>query len=88
MLNERHVISENTFVEIVVWRILSPVEGSQHSFKYRLALIVNGECVLRFDNERGQGDHKHLGKDRIPYEFSTAQALINDFWKDVDQWRF
>jgi len=48
---------------------------------------VNGSCVLRYDNEVDKGDHKHLGEHEIPYIITTPQALLNDFWKDVDNWR-
>jgi hypothetical protein len=48
---ERHVLAENAFVEIVVWRVPRSLRGSTHRFKYRLALVVAGECVLRYDNE-------------------------------------
>jgi hypothetical protein len=87
MLNERHIISEYAFVEMVVWRLPSPLSGSQHSFKYHLALVVNGKCLIRYDNEVGKGDHKHEGEEEIPYLFTTPQALLNDFWNDVDNWR-
>ena len=63
MLNERHTISEDAFVEMVVWRLPAPLSGSRHDFKYRLALVVNGCCVLRYDNEAGKGDHKHMGEE-------------------------
>ena len=87
MLNERHAISEDTFVEMVVWRLPLPAPGSQHGFKYRLALVVNSRCVLRYDNEQGKGDHKHVGEDEIPYIFTTAQSLLDDFWNDAENWR-
>ena len=87
LLSQRQPISENAFVEMVVWRVPSPISGSTHGFKYRLALVVNGSCVLRYDNEVGKGDHKHLGEHEISYVFTTPQALLNDFWKDVDNWR-
>jgi hypothetical protein len=87
MLNERHIFSENAFAEIVVWRVSSPVSGSHHGFRYRLAFVVDGRCVLRYDNETGKGDHKHVGEDEIPYFFTTSQTLLNDFWNDVDKWR-
>ena len=87
VLNERHIVSENAFVEMVVWRLPSPLSGSQHGFKYRLALVDDGECLIRYDNEAGKGDHKHEGEEEIPYLFTTPQALLNDFWKDVDNWR-
>lgn len=88
MLNERHTLSENVFVEMVVWRLPLPLSGSLHSFKYRLALVVNGTCVLRYDNESGKGDHKHVVQNEIPYNFTTPKALLNDFWNDVDTRRY
>jgi hypothetical protein len=87
MLNERHTHAETAFVEMVVWRLPAPLAASGHAFKYRLALVVNGTCVLRYDNEAGKGDHKHLGEKEIPYRFISPQALLEDFWHDVDNWR-
>jgi Family of unknown function (DUF6516) len=74
-------------VELVVWRVPSPVRGSAHRFKYRLALVVEGLCGLRYDNEAGKGDHKHLGEEQIAYTFTTPAQLLADFWDDVDRWR-
>ncbi len=88
MLNERHILTENVFVEMVVWLLSSPLSKSLHGFKYWLALVVNGICVLRYDNEAGKGDHKHTGEKEIPYIFTTPKALLEDFWNDVDNWRF
>lgn len=87
MLNERHIVSEKAFVEMVVWRLSAPAMGSRHVFKYRLALVVEGRCVLRYDNEQGKGDHKHVHGEEILYVFTTPQALLDDFWNDVDNWR-
>jgi uncharacterized protein DUF6516 len=87
MLSERHTISEISFVEMVVWQLPSPVSGSSHSFKYRLALVVRGICVLRYDNEAGKGDHKHKGEEETTYQFTSPQTLLNDFWHEVDNWR-
>ena len=73
--------------EIVVWRVPRRVKGSTHSFKYRMALVIAGECVLRYDNETGKGDHRHVGDIEMPYSFSTYEKLLADFWADVDKWR-
>jgi len=32
-------------------------------------------------------DHNHVDDDEIPYKFTTPQALLDDFWNDVDNWR-
>jgi hypothetical protein len=87
LLHERRVVAEGAFVELVVWQVPSPVAGSSHDFKYRLALVVNGVCVLSYDNEAGKGDHKHIGEREVPYSFTTPAQLLADFWDDVDNWR-
>ena len=87
LADERHVLAEDAFAEIVMWRVPRPVKGSTHRFKYRLALIVAGECVLRYDNETGKGDHRHVGVDETAYVFSGYEQLLADFWADVDSWR-
>ena len=88
LLDERHVVAANAFVELVVWRLGTRLPGGGHDFKYRLALVVDGRCVLRYDNESGKGDHRHFGKKESPYAFTTAQRLPDDFWNEVDRWRF
>ena len=37
------------------------MRGSTHDYKYALAYVVAGQCVIRYDNEAGKGDHKHFG---------------------------
>ena len=60
--------------------------GSDHGIKYRLALISNEVCVLRYDNERGKGDHKHIGEGEVPYRFVDFETLLADFISDVRRW--
>lgn len=38
----RRVINETAFFEVVLWHLPEPVPGSVHSFKYRLALVIEG----------------------------------------------
>lgn len=87
LFDERHILATNAFVELVVWRVVEPVKGSRHGFKYRLALVVDGECVIRYDNESGKGDHRHVGEEESSYRFSSPENLLADFWKAVDEWR-
>lgn len=87
VLKERHVISEASFVEMVVWRLPAPLAKSSHDFKYRLALVADGVCVLRYDNEVGKGDHKHYHDEEMVYQFISPQLLLRDFWDEVDKWR-
>ena len=85
LLDERHVLGESAFAELVVWRVTAPVRGSEHEFRYRLALVVDGACVLRYDNEAGKGDHRHVDDKEHEYRFRSAEQLLVDFWKDVEE---
>ena len=87
LYRERLAIDVNRFVEMVVWQLEAPLKGSGHCYKYRLALVINGVCVLRYDNESGKGDHRHLGNEEQVYTFTSPQNLLADFWQDVDTWR-
>ncbi len=84
LLRRRVPITEVTFIELIAWRLPTPLKCSTHHFKYRFAYVVNDVCVLRYDNERGKGDHRHVGDIEKPYRFSDLATLIADFTKDVE----
>jgi hypothetical protein len=87
LVQERYILAEDAFAEIVIGRVPQALKGSSHRFKYRLALVVAGQCVLRYDNEAGKGDHRHAGDFESTYSFSSYEKLLADFWADVDAWR-
>lgn len=87
LLSYRQRLTETLFKEVRVWRLPRPLPGSGHPFKYSMALVNNGKCVLRYDNERGKGDHRHVGNDEQPLEFVTLTQLLIDFDGDIRRWR-
>ena len=86
LICRRTTVSETAFADVVVWRVPPPVLGSRHLFKYRLAFVVNGECVLRYDNETGKGDHRHVGSHEESYAFSSPRQLMVDFFDEITRW--
>ena len=52
----------------------------------RLAYLVAGRCVLRYDNEAGKGDHKHLEGTAARYAFSALEKLIAEFQREIRRW--
>jgi hypothetical protein len=50
-------------------------------FKYR---AVNGMRAVGFDNERGKGDHCHVGGHTRAYTFVSVEQLVEDFIAAVD----
>ena len=81
-MNEQQLL---TYYELL-WRGPKPVEGSSHIFKYRLVYVVDGVCVLRYDNESGKGDHRYINNKERAYKFSTPDQLITDFQHDIARW--
>ena len=86
LIRRRVVLAEDAFAEVTIWRVSQPVSPSRHGFKYRLAYVVASQCVLRYDNERGKGDHRHVGTVEAPYVFSTPDQLMADFNADIGRW--
>jgi hypothetical protein len=87
LIRRRWIVSDHAFAEMVVWGLPEPLEGSSYSFKYRLAFVVNSECVLRYDNEAGKGDHRHLAGRERAYKFVSPRQLASDFFADIERYR-
>ena len=86
LVRTRIAFSETAFAELVLWQVPKPVGGSTHEFKYRLAYVVGGVCVVRYDNEVGKGDHRHFNGKESAYTFKTPDKLIADFQRDIARW--
>ena len=83
LLDSRIVYSETSFAELVIWQLPAALPGSRHRHKYRLAFVVNGDCVIRYDNESGKGDHRHTGAHERSYVFVDVDKLLADFQHDI-----
>ena len=86
LLRTRIAYSETAFAELVLWQVPKPMAGSTHRYKYRLAYVVDGVCVVRYDNEVGKGDHRHIDGKESAYTFKTPDKLVADFQRDIARW--
>ncbi len=77
----------NGRIEGVIWRVPEPVPPTQHGYKYRLVYVVGGTRIVGYDNERGKGDHRHIGAREMPYRFVDVPTLLKDFLKDAEEAR-
>ena len=87
LLHEKVVLSDESIIEIVVWRLPRPASDRPHGFKYRLYYGRRGVCLVRYDNETGKGDHRHVASKEMPYVFVSADKLLDDFLADVATWK-
>jgi Family of unknown function (DUF6516) len=74
---------DGAIVEMVLWRVPSPVQPSTHGLKYSLFYGRPGIRQVGYDNERGKGDHRHYLDVEESYTFNSVEKLIADFWSDV-----
>ena len=72
-------------VETVIWELTGTSPNRPHNLKYRLYCGRNGECIVRYDNETGKGDHRHYGTREESYLFITFSKLTEDFLADVER---
>jgi hypothetical protein len=82
----KEVRDDGAIVEVVIWELSEPLPPSTHRYKYRLYFGAAGECRVRYDNERGKGDHRHRGQREEGYAFTTLAQLLADFERDVNDW--
>ncbi len=83
----KDVRSDGSIVEVVVWELPEPLSPSTHHYKYRLFFGVGDVSRVRYDNERGKGDHRHIGEKEEDYNFTTVDQLLDDFERDIANWR-
>ena len=86
IIRDRIEYADDVVAHVTVWQVPQPVPGSMHVYKYRLAYVVDGKCVLRYDNESGKGDHRHMGSVESAYGFRSLAQLLDDFSADIERW--
>ncbi|RUM87419.1 MAG: hypothetical protein DSZ23_05855 [Thermodesulfatator sp.] len=74
--------------EMVIWQLPQESPDRPHGLKYRLYYgDPKGRCLVRYDNETGKGDHRHLKGQEESYHFQTVEKLVADFQRDIDHFR-
>ncbi len=84
VLRRRVAFEDGSFVALRAWSVPSPVPPSRHDYKYSMVYIVEGKRVIGYDNERGKGDHRHIGDTEVSYTFFTLERLLDDFASEVE----
>lgn len=85
--HDKQVLPDGSIVEMKIWEIPKPAQGSKHRLKYSLFYGRPGLRIVGYDNEPGKGDHRHIEGQELPYSFGTPERLIEDFLADVRRLR-
>jgi hypothetical protein len=80
------IYQDGSIREMVIWHLPTPTPERPHGLKYRLFYgNAKGECLVRYDNETGKGDHRHtIEGEEEPYTFINVETLVADFQRDID----
>jgi hypothetical protein len=88
VLHYRRDLPDGDIIQVVVWLLSTPLPGSAHLYKYRLHYQkADGSDYVRYDNERGKGDHRHISGMEEPSQFESVKKLAQDFYTTIDQTR-
>lgn len=85
IFHDKAVLADGSIVEMTIWQLPQASSERPHALKYSLYYGRDGQRIVGYDNERGKGDHKHLGNKETRYRFVSVEKLVADFLSDVDK---
>ena len=85
---EKFIYMDGSIREMVLWQLAEKSSDKPHGLKYRLYYgPSDGTCMVRYDNETGKGDHRHIGDQQEVYRFTDVETLVSDFLADIEKVR-
>lgn len=79
------MLADGAIVEMTIWQLSKASPARPHGLKYSLFFGRNGSHIVGYDNERGKGDHRHVGEVETRYRFASVEKLVADFLTDVER---
>ncbi len=87
LYRDKYVYSDGAIREMLIWRLPEKDAERPHGLKYRLFYGYPGQSLVRYDNERGKGDHRHYADREVAYVFVSVEQLVADFRADIERLR-
>lgn len=87
IFHDKAMFPDGSIVEMTIWQLPEATPERPHGLKYSLYFGHQGERIVGYDNERGKGDHKHIGDAEFPYQFVDVDTLVADFIADIERIR-
>ncbi|MDH3827691.1 MAG: DUF6516 family protein, partial [Desulfobacterales bacterium] len=88
LYREKYIYSDGAIREMVLWQLPNKTLDRPHGLKYRLYYgLGDRTSLVRFDNESGKGDHKHVGSQEESYRFADVETLVADFLAEIEKAR-
>ena len=85
---EKYIYSYGAIREMVLWKFPNKTADRPHGLKYSIYYgLADKTCIVRYYNETGKDDHKHIKDRKEPYPFTDVETLISDFLEDITRER-
>lgn len=84
IFRDKVTFSDGAILEMILWELPEKIPGQLHKFKYRLHYGFPGKTLVRSDNEKNKGDHRHYEDKEEPYIFIDVDTLRIDFLRDIE----
>ena len=84
LFHDKATLPDGSIVEMTIWQLATINPERPHGLKYSLYYGRADKRLVGYDNERGKGDHKHIGEREMRYRFVSVEQLVADFLADVD----
>ena len=86
--HEKFIYADGAIREMVLWKLPNKTTDRPHGLKYRLYYgLSDGTCIVRYDNESGKGNHKHIKGKEKSYQFKDVETLVADFLAEIENAR-
>ena len=87
IVDTKTVLQDGRILQRKIWKLPQPEPGRPFGWKYSLYCGMDGRTIVRYDNETGKGDHRHVGAQEreFPYAFTSLARLLADFASDVER---
>lgn len=88
LYHQKFKFSDGSIQEIIIWKLPKKTPERPHGLKYSLYYgLSDGNCIIRYDNEFGKGDHRHVSGKEEPYAFKDKRTLVENFLDDINRVR-
>ena len=87
ILDTKTILQDGRIVQRKIWQLPQQQVDRPHGLKYRLYCGKEGQTIVRYDNESGKGDHRHVGAQELEttYVFTSLVQLLKDFAQDIER---
>ena len=86
--HEKFIYADGAIREMVLWKLPNKTSDRPHGLKYLLYYgLSDGTCIVRYDNESGKGNHRHIKGKEKSYQFKDVETLVADFLEEIEKAR-